>query len=56
MDAERRMTRLIEVAVKTTISLDLLYDLSAGLDDNAFARFCGNALSMPRYTQSKETA
>lgn len=49
---ESRMTALINAAGKTGLSLDLLYDLSLGLDDKAFAMFCGNALSMPRYSQS----
>lgn len=55
MREEDRMTQLIDAANRTGIQLDLLYDLSRGLDDKAFARFCGNALSMPRYTQSRET-
>lgn len=45
---EVRMDRLIEVAQRTRFTLDCLYDLSLGLDDKAFATFCGNALSSPK--------
>lgn len=51
---EDRLTALIRAAEKSGLSLDLLYDLTAGLDRQAFLKVMGNASSSPIYRKSSD--
>ena len=55
MGVEERMTRVIEAARVSGQSVDLLWALGSGLSASALARLCGNAESLPRKTQSRDT-
>ncbi len=47
-----RLQYLIYVSSESGLDLDTLEVLSRGLDSKALARFCGNALILPKYKKS----